>query len=328
MGGTVALPASLNRVGVVRASPRRRAIAGLEDINQAKHRSVGASDHQESTDDDHKAGPADHELPPHSAAVGSVPVVVEPHGTHRLETHESTEDGTHERDETTEGGDAAGNAVGDEGGATDAAEPRNPVDHAVGGEVLGVAECADEDVFGGQVGVQDHGDTQTGKRKTVGNLLHERTGRSESRRGNIRSTVVVNNNADDEVGANGDTTAEGERPDVLLRVPHLRCDGEVCGYTGEGEDEGRDSRHSLGEGRVTEEFPVRGEVSSLGSLSRAILNASGDSHTEDGGEDGEHADPGEPADLAQCADAGNTESDDGGDCDEDGGAGTVGRDGI
>jgi hypothetical protein len=194
--------------------------------------------------------------------------------------------------------------------------------------VLGVAEQADEDVLRGQVGVEDHGDTETGERKTVGDLLHERTSGAESGRCDVGSAVVVDDDTDDEVCADGDTTAEGERPDVLLGVPHLRGDGEVGGHTSEGEDERGDGRHGLREGRVADELPVGGEVASLRSSGRAILNTSSDGDGEDGSENAEHANPREPADLAQCADAGNDECDEESDGDEDGRAGAVSGDGV
>ena len=212
-GRAVLLPkplSSLNRVGVVHASPRGRAVAGLEDIDQTEHGAVGAGNHEECADDDDEAGPADHELPPEGAAVGTVPVVVEPHGSHGLETHEGTEDGAHEGDETTEGGDTAGNAVGDDSGAEDATDPGGPVHEGVGGEVLAVAKGADENVLRSQVGVEDHGDHQTGKGEAVADLLHKGTGGAEGGRGDVGSAEVVDDNADDEVGANGDTTAKGE----------------------------------------------------------------------------------------------------------------------
>ena len=83
---------NLDRVGVVRARPGRSTIALGEDVDQTDDRAVCAGNHEEGTDDDDERGPADHELPAQGAAVRSVPVVVEPHGAHGLETHESTED--------------------------------------------------------------------------------------------------------------------------------------------------------------------------------------------------------------------------------------------
>ena len=229
---------NLDRVGVVRARPGRSTIALGEDVDQTDDRAVCAGNHEEGTDDDDERGPADHELPAQGAAVRSVPVVVEPHGAHGLETHESTEDGTHERDETAESGNARGDAVGDESGGGDAGDPSAPVNNGVGGQVLGVAHDADEDVFGGQVGVKDHGDHQTRQGEAVGDFLHQSTGATESRAGNVASAVVVDDDADDEVSADGDTAAKVEGADVVSGVPHLRGDGEVGGHTGEGEDEG------------------------------------------------------------------------------------------
>ena len=151
-GGSVA-QASLfsNRVGVVHASPRGRAVAGLEDINQTEHGAVGAGDHEECADDDDEAGPADHELPPQSAAVGCVPVVVEPHGSHGLETHEGTENGSHEGDEATESGDAGCDAVGDECNSTCAAQPSRPVLPGVCSKMLGASQDAYHEVFCGEL---------------------------------------------------------------------------------------------------------------------------------------------------------------------------------
>ena len=192
--------------------------------------------------------------------------------------------------------------------------------------MLGVAHDADEDVFGGQVGVKDHGDHQTRQGEAVGDFLHQSTGATESRAGNVASAVVVDDDADDEVSADGDTAAKVEGADVVSGVPHLRGDGEVGGHTGEGEDEGADGRHGLVEGRVADKLPVGLELSGLGSSGGAVLDTSGDGHGEDGSENAEHADPGEPTDLAQGSDGCEGQSDDSCDRDEDGSAGAVGGD--
>lgn len=76
-------------VRVVRAGPRRRATGLLVRFHDADDGPVGASDHQEGADDDDKGGPDDHEDPFNSGSLllALVPVVVEPHASHRLEAH-------------------------------------------------------------------------------------------------------------------------------------------------------------------------------------------------------------------------------------------------
>lgn len=194
--------------------------------------------------------------------------------------------------------------------------------------MLGVAEGADEDVLGGQVDVQDHGDHQAGKGEAVGNLLHEDTGGSEGRRCDEGTAEVVDDDADDEVGSNSNATAKSERVGVVLGVPHLGSDREVCRYTSEGEDDRADGRHGFSEGRASNEHPVGSEVSGLGSSSGALLKTGSDGDGEDGRKNREHADPREPGDLAESANAGNAEADDSSDCDEDGSAGPVGGNSV
>lgn len=190
--------------------------------------------------------------------------------------------------------------------------------------MLGVAHDADEDVFGGQVGVEDHGDHQTGQGEAVGDLLHEDTGTAERRAGNVASAVVVDDDADDEVGSDGDTTAQEERAGVVSGVPHLRGDGEVGGHTSKGEDQRADGRHGLVKGGVADKLPVGLEVSGLGSGGGAVLDTSGDGHGEDGSEDTGHADPGERADLAEGSDGCEDQGDDSCDSHEDRSASAVG----
>lgn len=74
-------------------------------------------------------GPCNTSLP-HGVAV-LVPVVVEPHETHRLEHHESGEDSTNERDEAIKDWNTGTDQVSDNGDATSATQPRCPMNGSV-----------------------------------------------------------------------------------------------------------------------------------------------------------------------------------------------------
>lgn len=64
-----------------------------------------------------------------------------------METHECAEQSTDKRDETVEDWNGAGDDIGNKADSCGAADPGAPVDHAVGGEMLGASEGADEDEF-------------------------------------------------------------------------------------------------------------------------------------------------------------------------------------
>lgn len=77
---------SLGRVGVIAARPGGGAALQFVTVHDSDDGSVGTGCHEESSYDNHKYRPADHELPL-DVALGRVdtPVVVEPHESHWLE---------------------------------------------------------------------------------------------------------------------------------------------------------------------------------------------------------------------------------------------------
>lgn len=139
-----------NGIRVIGTRPRRGTTFLAVRIDDAHHGAVSASDHKESSDNDHERSPEDAELPL-PVAVALVPVVVEPHSGHGLEGHESAEEGSDERHQALEDGDAAGDAVRDDGDGARAAEPGRPVLPCVGGKVFGTAQDAYHEVFGSQL---------------------------------------------------------------------------------------------------------------------------------------------------------------------------------
>lgn len=78
-------------------------------------------------------------------------MVVEPEAAKELHALQCSEKGADKGDETAKDWDAGGDNVGDDGHAEGAAEPDSPVSEAVGGEVLGASEEANEGVFGGNL---------------------------------------------------------------------------------------------------------------------------------------------------------------------------------
>lgn len=77
---------------------------------------------------------------------------------------------------------------------------------------------------------------QTRQRKAVADLLHDRTSRAESRRGDVRTAVVVDDNADGEIEASHDRLAEHQGAVIVAWVAHLRGDREERRGAGIGED--------------------------------------------------------------------------------------------
>lgn len=73
----------------------------------------------------------------------------------------------------------------------DTAEPNDPVLGSIVVEILSSLERRQEDPLGGYVGVEDSRDDQGGKTESVGDPLDERSSATESGRGDILTTVVV-----------------------------------------------------------------------------------------------------------------------------------------
>lgn len=148
MHATPVLSCVSNRIAVVRATPSGRATVCGKGVDEPDNRSIGASDHKESSNGDDEDAPANHCDPSGRSTRVRMPVVVEPHDAFRLEAEQSTEKGTDKRDKATEGGNTACNAVGDDGRDGSAAQPGAPVREGVGCQMLGTAEKAKKDVLG------------------------------------------------------------------------------------------------------------------------------------------------------------------------------------
>jgi hypothetical protein len=138
------------RVRVIRARPRLgAAILGVR-VHDTDNRTISSTNEEESASHNDEDGPCDHTLPA-PVAVGSVPVVVQPHAAHGLEAHEGTQQRTDERDKAAEDRDGGGDDVCSQRDASSVAEPCNPVLGGGGAEVLCSAQSADEEVLGDEL---------------------------------------------------------------------------------------------------------------------------------------------------------------------------------
>lgn len=123
-------------------------------------------------------------------------------------------------------------------------------------------------------------DNQTRKSQTVADLLDGLSSGSESRRGDVGTAVVVDNNTDNDVDNSDDALAKDQSLLVVLGLSHLSSDGEEDGSSAVGKDESGDGRHGLGEGRGVEELVVGFPNTILGGKVGAVLNANGDGDDE------------------------------------------------
>lgn len=76
-----------------------------------------------------------------------MPVIIEPHATHRLEAHHRAQQGSDERHKSVKHWDRAGDNIGNDGNAEGAGEPNGPVRDGITDEVFGAAKQMDEDIF-------------------------------------------------------------------------------------------------------------------------------------------------------------------------------------
>lgn len=84
-------------------------------------------------------------------------------------------------------------------------------------------------------------DKQSRKRDAVAHFFHQRTCRSQSRRSDVRSTVIIDHDSDDKVDSGDDSLANQHRASVVSWIPHLGCDGKERWRAREREDYHRDS---------------------------------------------------------------------------------------
>ena len=122
---------------------------------------------------------------------------------------------------------------------------------------------------------------KTWKCQAIADPLHEGTGRTKSWRRNIRSAVVVDDDADDQVDKGHDRLCHDQGLGVVARVPHLRDDGEEGWGSGKGKNDGRDRRDSLSESWVTNDLEVFDVWAILGSICRSVLNTDRNGQSED-----------------------------------------------
>jgi len=113
---------SRRRIRIVRTTPSRRPATLLVSNHDLHNRPISPANHQESPNNDDEDTPPHHQLPLQPFPLLRVAiVVVKPHETHRLERHESAQQGADERDQPAEDGDGAGDNVGDQDAAAGAA---------------------------------------------------------------------------------------------------------------------------------------------------------------------------------------------------------------
>lgn len=79
-------------------------------------------------------------------------------------------------------------------------------------------------------------DQKAGNGKAIADLLHSCTGGTKSRRGNIRTTEVVDYNTDSNVDSRHGALADYQGASIVFGVAHLRYDREESRRTGEGEN--------------------------------------------------------------------------------------------
>ena len=87
--------------------------------------------------------------------------------------------------------------------------------------MLGASQEPDEQHLSADMGVDRDGDEQTRKSDSVGDLLDHDTSGSESGVGEVLSAVVVDNDADGEVGSDDSSLAAEQGLVVVPGLSHL-----------------------------------------------------------------------------------------------------------
>jgi hypothetical protein len=166
-------------------------------------------------------------------------------------------------------------------------------------------------------------DNETRQRKSVADLLHQDTCRTEGRRCDVGAAEVVDNNTNSNVDGGHDALAVDKRLGVVAGFAHLRHNVEEGRCTSVCEDDGRNCCESIGGLGAAEKVVIRLPGAGLGSQRGAVLNSNGDGQGDNGGQNADDADPCEPGDAPESLNAAQAEADNGGDGDKDGGAGAV-----
>lgn len=86
---------------------------------------------------------------------------------------------------------------------------------------------------------------KTRKSNTIRYSLDQRARRSQSRRGNHRSTVIVYNYADDKVDDGWDDLADQKRTGEVSRITHFCSNSEIGGCRRAGKNKRWDCRYAI-----------------------------------------------------------------------------------
>lgn len=129
--------------------------------------------------------------------------------------------------------------------------------------------------------VETCADDQPRESQSVADLLDTLASRSQGWGCNIRATIVVDNNSNNNIRDSNDGLAKEQRLLIVTRFAHLGRDREEDGCTGVGEDKGRDGRDGICKGRRVDQLIVGLPLALLGRRVRAVLDADGDGHNKD-----------------------------------------------
>lgn len=119
------------------------------------------------------------------------------------------------------------------------------------------------------------GDDQGGQGKPVRDLLHQGARGPKSRRGDIGTTVVVDDDSDGDVDDGHQRLADDEGSCVVARLAHLGHDGEEGRCAGVSEDQRRQGGGGGGEAWVLDELVIGDEDALLRSSGWAVLDSYG-----------------------------------------------------
>lgn len=137
------------RVWIVCTRPSCRATRSLVAIDNTNDWAIRPGDRKKPTYNDDEYTPPSPEVP--WSSPWFAPVVVQPHATHRLKTHECTKEGSHKRNKSAKYRDCARNNVWYDRISGSAADPDHPMRGSAAREVNGAAEESQEEVFRGKL---------------------------------------------------------------------------------------------------------------------------------------------------------------------------------
>lgn len=122
---------------------------------------------------------------------------------------------------------------------------------------------------------------QTRESNSVANFLYKSTSGPESRRGDIGTTVVIDDSCNRDIDSGYDALAEKDRSPIMVRIAHLSREREAKGRGGICKNECCNSRDRFGEVWIIDKLIVRDPWAVLGSRVGAILDANGHGDDED-----------------------------------------------